>query len=68
MKSVRVDDVSASGDVGGMCFGSCSESWSVSLSKKVSTVGGYENVAWVAWRGVLSFWVILGISFRIGCF
>ncbi len=52
MKSVCVDDVSASGDVGGICFGSCSESWLVSLSKKVSTVGGYENVAWVAWRGV----------------
>ncbi len=41
MKLVRVDDVSASGDVAGMCFGSCCESWSVSLLKKVSTVGGY---------------------------
>ena len=38
VKSVRVDDVSAPGDVGGICYGSCSESWSVSLSKKVSTV------------------------------
>ena len=35
-----------------MCLGSCSESWSVSSSKKVSTVGGYVKVAWVAWRGV----------------
>ncbi len=42
VKSVQVDDVSVSGDVAGMCFGSCCESWSaVSSSKKVSTVGGY---------------------------
>ena len=42
VKSVCVDDVSASGDVRGiLCFGSCWESWSVSSSKKVSTVGGY---------------------------
>jgi hypothetical protein len=41
MKSDRVDDVSASGDVAGMCFGSCCESWLASLSNKVSTVGGY---------------------------
>ncbi len=41
MKSVQVDDMSAFGDVVGMCFGSCCESWSVSSLKKVSTVGGY---------------------------
>ncbi len=41
VKLVQVDDVSESGDVAGMCFGSCCESWSVSSLKKVSTVGGY---------------------------
>ena len=45
-----------------MCLGSCSESWSVSSSKKVSTVGGYVKVAWVAWRGVG------GVATNIGAF
>jgi hypothetical protein len=73
VKSVQVDDMTASGDVAGMRLGLCWESCSVSSSKKVSTVGGHENVAWVVWSGVcraetefLSFRVILGISFRIG--
>ena len=52
MKSVGVDDMSASGDVAGMCPGSSWKSRSVSSLKKVLTVSGYENVAWVAWRGV----------------
>jgi hypothetical protein len=51
-KLVQMDDVSASGDVAGICLGSCWESLLVSLSKKVSTVDGNENVAWVAWHGV----------------
>jgi hypothetical protein len=50
--SVQVDDVCASVDFAGICLGSCWQSWSVSLSKKVFTGGGYENVAWVAWGGV----------------
>ncbi len=47
VKSVQVDDMSAPGDVAGICLGSCWESWLVSLSKKVSTVGGNENVEWL---------------------
>ena len=65
MKSVRVDDVSASGDVAGMCFGSCCESWSVSSSKKVSTVCGYY-----LWRGSpgAEFGVLKRIFEFLGCF
>ena len=40
VKLVQKDDVSALADVAGMCLDSCWESWSVSSSKKVSTVSG----------------------------
>jgi hypothetical protein len=58
VKSVRVDDVRASGDVAGMCLGSCCISWLVSLLKDVSTV-----VAMKMWRGLPG--VEIGVLKRI---
>lgn len=52
VKSVRVKDVSKSGEMGFRCCGSSSGSWLLSMSKNASTVCGYKKVACVAWCGV----------------